>query len=105
MKYIVITSKHHDGFALYPSEASKWNIAEATPYRKDLLGPLVGAAKAEGLKIGFYYSQSQDWNNPGGAKSGFKEGDGWDDAIGRFAKNHDEDALYQVYVANPVHKD
>ena len=79
MKYIVITSKHHDGFALYPSEASKWNIAEATPYKKDLLGPLVGAAKAEGLKIGFYYSHSQDWNNPGGAKSGFKEGDGWDD--------------------------
>jgi alpha-L-fucosidase len=80
MKYIVITSKHHDGFALYPSEASKWNIADATPYKKDLLGPLVSAAKAEGLKIGFYYSQSQDWNNPGGAKSGFKEGEGWDDA-------------------------
>ncbi len=58
MKYIVITSKHHDGFALYPSEASKWNIADATPYKKDLLGPLVSAAKAEGLKIGFYYSQS-----------------------------------------------
>jgi alpha-L-fucosidase len=80
MKYIVITSKHHDGFALYPSEASKWNIADATPYKKDLLGPLVNAAKAEGLNIGFYYSQSQDWNNPGGAKSGFKEGEGWDDA-------------------------
>lgn len=80
MKYIVITSKHHDGFALYPSVASKWNIADATPYKRDLLGPLVSAAKAEGLKIGFYYSQSQDWNNPGGAKSGFKEGEGWDDA-------------------------
>jgi alpha-L-fucosidase len=80
MKYIVITSKHHDGFTLYPSDASKWNIADATPYKKDLLGPLVTAAKAEGLKIGFYYSQSQDWNNPGGAKSGFKEGEGWDDA-------------------------
>jgi alpha-L-fucosidase len=80
MKYIVITSKHHDGFALYPSAASKWNIADAAPYKKDLLGPLVSAAKGEGLKIGFYYSQSQDWNNPGGAKSGFKEGEGWDDA-------------------------
>ncbi len=80
MRYIVITSKHHDGFALFPSDASKWNIADATPYKKDLLGPLVEAAKADGLKIGFYYSQSQDWNNPGGAKSGFKEGEGWDDA-------------------------
>ena len=76
MKYIVITSKHHDGFTLYPSDASKWNIADATPYKKDLLGPLVNDAHAAGLKIGFYYSQSQDWNNPGGAKSGFKEGDG-----------------------------
>jgi len=80
MKYIVITSKHHDGFALYPSDASEWNIADATPYKKDLLGPLVNAAKAEGLKMGFYYSQSQDWNNPGGAKKGFKEGEGWDGA-------------------------
>ncbi|MCX7008149.1 MAG: alpha-L-fucosidase [Kiritimatiellaeota bacterium] len=91
MKYIVITSKHHDGFALYPSAASKWNVADATPYKKDLLGPLVSAAHGEGLKIGFYYSQAQDWNNPGGAKSGFKEGDGWDAAhkgdYGDYLKN------------------
>ena len=80
MRYIVITAKHHDGFALYPTEASVWNIAKATPYKNDLLGPLVKAAKANGLKIGFYYSQSQDWNNLGGAKSGFEEGDGWDAA-------------------------
>jgi len=80
MRYIVITSKHHDGFALYPSDLSDWDVADATPYKKDLLGPLVAAAKREGLCIGFYYSQSQDWNNPGGAKSGFKEGDGWDAA-------------------------
>jgi alpha-L-fucosidase len=80
MRYIVITAKHHDGFAMYPSDASKWNIADASPYKKDVLGPLVTAAKAQGLKIGFYYSQSQDWNNPGGAKSGFKEGEGWDNA-------------------------
>lgn len=80
MKYIVITSKHHDGFALFPSAASKWNVVDATPYKKDLLAPLVTAAKAEGLKIGFYYSQSQDWNNPGGAKSGSPEGGGWDEA-------------------------
>ena len=80
MRYIIITAKHHDGFALYPSAASVWNVAEATPYKKDLLGPLVNAAKADDLKIGFYYSQSQDWNNPGGAKSGFNEGEGWDAA-------------------------
>ena len=70
MKYIVITSKHHDGFTLFPSEASKWNIADSTPYKKDLLGPLVTAAKAQGVKIGFYYSQSQDWVNGGTAIGG-----------------------------------
>lgn len=80
MKYIVITSKHHDGFALYPSEVTDWDVADATPYGKDLLGPLVDEAKKAGLKIGFYYSQAQDWNHPGGAKARYEEGDGWDDA-------------------------
>lgn len=80
MRYIVITSKHHDGFALFPSKASTWNVADATPYGKDLLGPLVDAAKKENLKIGFYYSQAQDWINPGGAKARMEEGEGWDEA-------------------------
>jgi alpha-L-fucosidase len=80
MRYIVITSKHHDGFALFPSRASPWNVADATPYGKDLLGPLVEAAKKQDLKIGFYYSQAQDWMNPGGAKARMQEGEGWDEA-------------------------
>ncbi|KPL12616.1 MAG: hypothetical protein AMS26_16865, partial [Bacteroides sp. SM23_62] len=78
MRYIVITSKHHDGFALYPSDVTDWDVADATPYGKDLLGPLVDEAKKAGLKMGFYYSQAQDWNHPGGAKARFQEGDGWD---------------------------
>jgi alpha-L-fucosidase len=80
MRYIVITSKHHDGFALYPSDVTDWDVADATPYGKDLLGPLVDKAKKAGLKMGFYYSQAQDWNHPGGAKARFQEGDGWDEA-------------------------
>ena len=70
MKYIVITSKHHDGFALFDSKASDWNVVKATPYGKDLLKPLAEACKKYGLKLGFYYSQAQDWNNPGGAARG-----------------------------------
>ncbi|MGD0655483.1 MAG: alpha-L-fucosidase [Thermoguttaceae bacterium] len=70
MKYIVITSKHHDGFALFDSKASDWNVVKATPYGKDLLKPLAEACKKYGLKLGFYYSQAQDWNNPGGAAVG-----------------------------------
>ncbi|MCD6346685.1 MAG: alpha-L-fucosidase, partial [Bacteroidales bacterium] len=80
MKYIVITSKHHDGFALFDSKVTDWDIVDASPYGKDLLKPLVKAAKREGLKIGFYYSQAQDWTHPGGAKSGYKEGEYWDKA-------------------------
>src|SRR5512143_1970075 len=76
MKYIVITSKHHDGFALFETKASKWNVVDATPYGKDLLKPLSEACAKHGLKLGFYYSQAQDWTNPGGAAWG----EHWDKA-------------------------
>lgn len=77
MKYIVITAKHHDGFALFGSKASKWNIVDATPYGKDLLKPLAAACRKYGLKLGFYYSQAQDWNNPGGAAARKVASEGW----------------------------
>jgi len=57
-------AKHHDGFALWPSAASDWDI-EATPYKKDLLKPLAEACKKHGIKLGFYYSQAKDWINDG----------------------------------------
>ena len=72
-KYIVITSKHHDGFAMFDSKASDWNIVKASPFGRDPLKELAAACKKEGIKLGFYYSQAQDWNN-GGAASGGK----WD---------------------------
>lgn len=77
MKYIVITAKHHDGFAMFKSEASKWNIADATPYGKDVLKPLAEACKKYGVKLGFYYSQAQDWNNPGGSAARKVMSEGW----------------------------
>lgn len=77
MKYIIITAKHHDGFALFRSTASKWNVVDATPYGKDLLKPLAAACKKYGMKLGFYYSQAQDWNNPGGAASRRLMREGW----------------------------
>ncbi len=70
MKYIVITSKHHDGFALFDSKATDWDVVDATPYGKDLLAPLAEACREHGLRLGFYYSQAQDWNHPGGAAAG-----------------------------------
>jgi alpha-L-fucosidase len=77
MKYIVITSKHHDGFALFDSKASTWDIADATPYKKDLLKPLAEACRKHGLKLGFYYSQAQDWTNPGGSAARKVASEGW----------------------------
>ena len=70
MRYIVITSKHHDGFALFDSKVTDWDVVDATPYGKDLLRPLVEACRKHGIRIGFYYSQAQDWNHPGGAAAG-----------------------------------
>lgn len=97
MRYMVITAKHHDGFTLFPTETSDWNIIDATPYGKDLIAPLAKAARAEGLKFGLYYSQAQDWTNPGGAKAGMKEGKGWDDAhMGSFDSYLKEVATRQV---------
>jgi len=70
MKYIVITAKHHDGFANFDTQASDWNIVKATPYGKDVLKPLAAACRKYGVKLGFYYSQAQDWNNGGSEMSG-----------------------------------
>lgn len=77
MKYIVITAKHHDGFALFNSKASKWNIVDATPYGKDLIKPLAEACRKHGIKLGLYYSHAQDWNNPGGAAARKVTTEGW----------------------------
>lgn len=67
MKYIVITAKHHDGFAMFPSKASPFNIHDATPFQRDPLKELAEACRKQGIKLGFYYSQAQDWHHPGGA--------------------------------------
>ncbi len=72
MKYIVITSKHHDGFAMYHSQVSKYNIYDATPFHRDPLKELSEAAARHHIRFGFYYSQAQDWHEPNGA------GNTWD---------------------------
>jgi len=64
MKYIVITSKHHDGFAMFDSKANPFNIVQATPFKRDPLRELAAECRKQGLKLGFYYSQDQDWTAP-----------------------------------------
>ena len=72
MKYIVITSKHHDGFAMFKSKVSNYNVVDATPFKRDVLKELADACARRGMRLGFYYSQSQDWHEPNGA------GNTWD---------------------------
>jgi alpha-L-fucosidase len=63
MKYIIITSKHHDGFAIFDSKVSAYDVMDATPYKRDIIGALSAAAHAQGLKFGVYYS-IMDWHHP-----------------------------------------
>ena len=64
MKYIVITAKHHDGFAMYGSKVTPYNVVDATPFHRDPMKELEAACQKAGLKLAFYYSQSQDWHEP-----------------------------------------
>ncbi len=63
MKYITITSKHHDGFAMFGTKQSDWNIVDRTPYKKDVLKMLADECHRQGIKLCFYHSQL-DWHNP-----------------------------------------
>jgi alpha-L-fucosidase len=91
MKYIVITAKHHDGFAMYHSKVSPYNIVDATPFKRDPIKELAEACAKVGMPFGFYYSQAQDWHEPGGA------GNDWD-----FPKDAEKDksGAYDKYIAD-----
>lgn len=77
VKYVVLTAKHHDGFTLYDSAVSDWNAVKSSAAGRDLVQPLADAVRAQDIKFGLYYSQSQDWINLGGG-TGNKPP--WDDA-------------------------
>ena len=70
VKYLVVAAKHHDGFAMFRSKVSPFNIHDATPFKRDPLKELAAACKKQELKLGFYYSQEQDWHHAGGSASG-----------------------------------
>lgn len=66
MKYIVVTSKHHEGFAMYRSKVDSFNIVDATPFKRDVIGELADACARHNMKLGLYYSQELDWADPDG---------------------------------------
>ena len=67
VKTIVITAKHHDGFAMYKSKADSFNVVDATPFKRDPIEELSETCAKAGIRFGFYYSQYQDWREQGGA--------------------------------------
>ncbi|HVW59105.1 MAG TPA: alpha-L-fucosidase [Puia sp.] len=111
MKYMVITSKHHDGFAMYDSKVSDFNVVKQTAWKKDPMAALSAACKKYGIKFGFYYSHAFDWehplapgndweyNNPGGDKGlfgGVRWYDLHPDLLARARKYVDEKAIPQI---------
>lgn len=66
MKYFVVTSKHHDGFAMFHSKVDKYNVVDATPFGRDVIGEIAEACYKHGLKMALYYSQDLDWHHPDG---------------------------------------
>lgn len=78
MKYIVITSKHHDGFALFDSKVSTYDVMDATPFKRDIIKELHDACQKQGIAFGVYYSQNLDWY------------DGTDDRAAYTIKHHPE---------------
>lgn len=69
VKYMVITAKHHEGFAMYDSKVSDFTIVRSTPYKKDPMRALSEATRKRGIQFGFYYSQFIDWHEPNGGRN------------------------------------
>ncbi|MDD3242245.1 MAG: alpha-L-fucosidase [Eubacteriales bacterium] len=84
MQYLVVTAKHHDGFALFHSQADAYNVKDATPFGRDVLSELAEACYKHGLRLGLYYSQDLDWHerHGGGYLSNHLHNDGstWDNS-------------------------
>ena len=77
MEYMVVTSKHHEGFCLFGSEVDSYNSVDGTPFKRDIIAELAEACRKHGLKLGLYYSQCLDWHEQHGGgcvKMGYHEG-------------------------------
>ena len=83
MKYFVFTAKHHDGFAMFKSQADPYNVVDATPFKRDIVEELAESCCKYGLKFGLYYSQELDWHHPHGGGYDRREpcsGVSWDNS-------------------------
>jgi alpha-L-fucosidase len=89
-RYLVITAKHHDGFCMFDSKLTDYTIVKATPFARDPMRELASACEKYGVKLCFYYSQTQDWHHP------FGDGNDWDFSV-------PTDEQFDEYVRQYVH--
>ena len=95
MKYVVITAKHHDGFALWDSKANSYNVAQFTNPQRDIIRELAAACKKHGLKLGLYYSHWIDWEHKYG----------WDhtkEITGLSNENYETSKLAEEFNIDPI---
>ena len=94
-KYLVFTAKHHDGFAIYHSHASSFNVVDATPFARDPLAEIAEACAEYGLMLGLYYSQTIDWEDPDAVGPQCNDWD-FDPAKGDFQRYWQRKAMPQL---------
>ena len=78
MKYMVLTAKHHDGFSMFRSRLTPYNVADATPFKRDVTRELADACRDSGIRFGCYYSIDRDWYRPQGPGNNYKQNNVWD---------------------------
>jgi len=71
-EYLIVTAKHHDGFCLFDTDHTDFNVVDTTPFGRDIVGELASTCRRAGMRFGVYYSQTQDWHHCGG------HGNDWD---------------------------
>jgi alpha-L-fucosidase len=99
MKYIVPMGKHHDGFSMYHSKLTKYNIVDATPFKRDVTRELADACREAGLRFGCYYSVDRDWYRPTGPGNRYKQSNTWDFPD---SKQEDWDRYFQEFAKPQV---
>ena len=92
IRYLVITAKHHEGFAMFDSKASDFNIVKATPYGKDPMKALATATAKKNIRFGFYYSQFVDWHEPNGGRNTWD----FDESKKNYASYYSQKAIPQL---------
>jgi alpha-L-fucosidase len=78
MKYLVLTTKHHDGFSMFESALTPYDVVDATPFKRDVTRELAEACHASGMRFGCYYSIDRDWYRPQGPGNRYKQSNVWD---------------------------